>query len=238
MTTSRLAVLLAVMLAGLSCVFLLPRQLRFQPVGIDLDLPKMVGGMWYGRDLAVSDLERNTLGEGTEFARKSYTDARGREIMCSVVLSGQDMNTSIHRPERCLPAQGWTVATSEPVAIPLGDRGGLVATRLYNIRYVTDKEGKSILGPDGKPLILHNINYYWFVGYSDVTSSHIDRNRIDIMDRLFKGYNQRWAYVTVAANVVGNAQEEDIAETRTDEMMKEFIKKLVPSTHKESVVLK
>ena len=108
MTTSRLALLLAVLLGGLSSIFLLPRQLGFQPVGIELELPKMVGG-WYGRDVTVSEKERIVLGEGTEFARKSYRNGRGYEIVASIVLSGQDMNTSIHRPERCLPSQGFTV---------------------------------------------------------------------------------------------------------------------------------
>jgi hypothetical protein len=71
MTTSRLAILLAVLLAGLSSIYMLPKGQQEQPVGIDLELPKMVGGVWYGRDLAVSDLERDTLGEGTEFSRSS-----------------------------------------------------------------------------------------------------------------------------------------------------------------------
>ena len=103
MITKRLTILLAVLLGGMSSIFLLPKQLGFQPVGIEMGLPKMVGG-WYGRDIDVSQKERDVLGSGTDFARKIYRNGRGYEITASIVLSGQDMNTSIHRPERCMPA--------------------------------------------------------------------------------------------------------------------------------------
>jgi len=116
MTTSRLAILLAVLLAGLGSIFLLPQQLGFQPVGVEADLPKMVGG-WYGQDLAVSDKEKSVLGQdkGTSIARKSYHNGVGYEIVASVVLSGEDMSRSIHRPERCMPAQGYTVIDKSSV---------------------------------------------------------------------------------------------------------------------------
>ena len=113
----------------MSSIFLLPKQLGFQPVGIDLELPKMVGG-WYGTDLAVSEKERIVLGEGTEFARKSYRNGRGYEIVASIVLSGQDMNTSIHRPERCMPAQGFTVIDKRSVPLALPGHELLRVTRL------------------------------------------------------------------------------------------------------------
>src|SRR5258707_4179510 len=72
MTTRRLAILFAVLVAGLGSVFVLPQQIGFQPVGIVLELPTVVDGGWYGKDLAISDKERVVLGEGTEFSRKLY----------------------------------------------------------------------------------------------------------------------------------------------------------------------
>lgn len=236
MTTSRLAILLAVLLGGLSAIFLLPKGLNFQPVGIDLDLPKMVGGAWYGRELKISDLEIDTLGRDTEFSRKSYTNARGDEVQVSVVLSGQDMNTSIHRPERCLPAQGWTIADSSPLVIPIGERGAFTATRLYNMRVDMDRETKKPrLGRDGKPVTIHHLSYYWFVGNKETTPSHFTRTWIDISDRLTHGYNQRWAYVTVSATITEGFMRDGLNEEKTDAMLKDFIKRLVPMTHKETV---
>ena len=62
-----------------------------------MQLPQFVGD-WYGIDQPVSQGERDILGPDTEFVRKLYTNGRGGEIYVSIVLSGPDMNTSIHRP--------------------------------------------------------------------------------------------------------------------------------------------
>jgi len=141
------------------------------------------------------------------------------------VLAGQDMNTSIHRPERCLPSQGWTIADSQKIAIPLKDAAGhiLQVTRLHNWRPVHDKEGH--------PFTCYNLNYYWFVGESDTTSSHFRRTYFDIRDRLLKGVNQRWAYVTVSVNF----NNKDGAEKYADRLIASFIQELVPKIHKSSV---
>lgn len=236
MTTSRLFILLAVLLAGLSTVFLLPKQIPLQPLGITLELPKMVGGVWYGRDQEVSAKEKDVLGADTEFSRKVYTNARGDSILTSIVLSGQDMNTSIHRPEWCLPAQGWTIAGSSKASVPLRNRGTLTTTRLFNIRVPHDPEtGKPYLLPDGQQIVIRNLDYYWFVGFDGVTASHLNRNLTDIADRLTHGYNQRWAFVTVATEITDNLRREGLNEAATDEMLRDFIQKLAPLIHKETV---
>ncbi len=236
MTTSRLAILLAVLLGGLSTVFLLPSRIRTQPLGIELELPKMVGGMWYGRDQEIGIREQEVLGHDTEFARKLYSNARGDEILTSIVLAGQDMNTSIHRPEWCLPAQGWTIAGSGKSTVPLRDRGPLTMTRLFSIRVPQDKDSqKPLTDVEGQPLVVRNINYYWFVGYNCITASHLNRNIIDITDRLTEGYNQRWAFVTVAATVTRNLRSGGIDEAATDAMLQDFILKLAPMIHKDTV---
>jgi EpsI family protein len=228
MTTKHLAILLAVLLAGLGSVFLLPHQLGFQPVGVEMNLPKMVGG-WYGLDLAFSDKERTVLGEdvGTQFARKAYRNGQGFNIIASVVLSGEDMSRSIHRPERCMPAQGFTIIDKGSVPVALGDRGLLRVTRLQNVRTVTGEAGKS----DS----LYNVTYYWFVGHSVTTDSHILRTWLDMKDRLIHGYNQRWAYVTVAAEWPHGAEQDPRTQRVIDDWMKEFIKQLVPKIQKDSV---
>jgi len=239
MTTSRLAILLAILLGGMSAIHFLPKQQSFeQPRGVTLELPKLVGGIWYGRDLEVSDRERGGLGAGTEFARKSYTNARGDEIQASIVLSGRDMNTSIHRPEWCLPAQGWTIAESQSAKLFLPDRGALPTTRLANMRLIRDPAtGEPVPGRDGQPLTIRNLDYYWFVGYTGPTGSHFRRNCMDIADRLIHGYNQRWAFVMVMANVTEDFRTNGLNSEQTDAMLQEFIKKLVPAIHQESVRL-
>jgi EpsI family protein len=227
MTTSRLAILLAVLLTGLGSIFLLPKQLGFQPVGVEMELPKMVGG-WYGTDVAVTEKEKQVLGAGTEFARKSYRNGRGYEITASIVLSGQDMNTSIHRPERCLPAQGFTVIDKRSVPIALPDRPPLRVTRLQNVR--------NIPAGENAPTAFFNLTYYWFAGHTDVTNSHYARTWFDVRDRLLHGYNQRWAYLTVAATLPPGAKDDPRIERMVDEWMQDFIKQLLPKIEKKETL--
>lgn len=224
MTTKRLLILFAVLLAGMSLIFLLPKIPNSQPVGIELTLPPLIGD-WYGQDQEVTDRERGVLGPETEFCRKIYRNGQGDEILVSIVLGGQDMNTSIHRPERCLPAQGWTIVDSSRVAIPLDDpeHDVLRVTRLHNMRPVQDKEGHKFN--------LFNLSYYWFVGCSDTTASHFTRTYFDLRDRLLRGYNQRWAYVTVAVMLNKKIHPDE----ESDLQIKSFIKQLVPKVHKPSL---
>lgn len=224
MTTKRLAILLAVLLAGLGSIFLLPRQLGFQPVGIVLELPKMIGG-WYGTDIAVSENEKQVLGQGTDFARKKYRNGAGYEITASIVLSGQDMNTSIHRPERCMPAQGFTVIDKRTQAIAMPGEALLRTTRLQNVHNVTAEDGSA-------PTSIYNLTYYWFVGHTDATGSHFTRTWFDIRDRLLHGYNQRWAYVTVSAVLPTGAENNPRVEEVVDGWIQDFIKQLLPKIRK------
>ena len=42
------------------------------------------------------------------------------DVAASIVLSGQDLNSSIHRPERCLPAQGFKDIRSSIIEVDAG----------------------------------------------------------------------------------------------------------------------
>jgi EpsI family protein len=219
MTASRLTVLLLTLAIGLSSVFLLPSSGKTEPVGIKLALPEYVG-RWYGVDQQISELEREGLAGDTEFARKQYTDGVGDTIFASIVLSGHDLDNSIHRPERCLPAQGWTVADSKTLSIALPSGRSLQVTRLNNVREAH--------GQDGKVIPIYNLNYYWFVGYHRLTASHLERTFLDIQDRILKGYNQRWAYITIASDITKGLIRFGRSESETDAMIQDFIRQLFP----------
>jgi len=219
MTPSRLIILLLVLIVGLGAVFFLPASAETEPVGIKLSLPDFVG-KWYGVDQPITDLERQILAGDTEFARRQYTDGAGNVVFASIVLSGHDLDNSIHRPERCLPAQGWTIADSRmlSLALPTGDK--LQVTRLHNVRQVPMQ--------DGKMIPVYNLNYYWFVGYHHLTASHLERTFLDIQDRILKGYNQRWAYITIAAEITEGRIQFGRSENQTDIMIQDFIGRLFP----------
>ena len=221
MTVKRLLSLQMILLGGLGSVFLLPKDIRIQPASIELALPEFVGS-WQGKEQPISQGEKDILGPDTQFSRRMYS--RGTdEIYVSIVLSGPDMNTSIHRPERCLPAQGWTISNSEKASVPVGQQS-LQAMRLHNLRNVPLTNGGSVT--------VRSLNYYWFVGHSDVTASHYERTLIDIRDRVLKGRNQQWAYVTIATNITKDFKVFGRDETQADELLREFIKEFVPEVQK------
>jgi EpsI family protein len=217
MTIKRLVVLLLVIAGGLSITFILPTVGNAEPVGIKLFLPDYVG-RWYGVDQQITERERQILAGDTEFARKLYTNGSGDSVFASIVLSGHDLDNSIHRPERCLPAQGLTIADSKTLQIPLASGQKLQVTRLHNVREAQTR--------DGKMVPLYNVNYYWFVGYHHLTASHVERTFFDIQDRVLKGYNQRWAYITIASEVTEGRVRFGRSEKDTDAMLQHFILKL------------
>ena len=223
MITKRLAILLAVLLGGLSCVFALPKQIGFQPVGITLQLPEYLGE-WWGKEVAVSQLERDTLGPETEFARRLYDNGVGNRIQASIVLAGQDMMTSIHRPERCLAAQGWTFGPETRRALEVPGRGRMEVMRLRN--------HKPVKASDGRQIEVENICYYWVAGSQDLTPSHMERVWFDSRDRLFGGYAQRWAMVMVSADITAGYDRFGRDEKATDQMLQDFVRKLAPVVHK------
>jgi EpsI family protein len=181
-----------VLLSGLGAIFALPHARVSSPAGIAMKLPIWVGA-WLGEDVEVTAKEIGALAKDTEFARKTYTSPEGDQVFVSIVLSGNDMASSIHRPERCLPAQGWSLQSSRMESISLGGGKSLPVTVLRSVRLVGNEAGQKRL--------ITNLNYYWFVGYNRITPSHLQRTVWDMRDRLIHGFDQRWAYVTVAANV-------------------------------------
>jgi hypothetical protein len=120
------------------------------------------------------------------------------------VLSGHDVNDSIHRPERCLPAQGYKDLrrTSLVARTPSGD------VPISRVTCFLDKRdpatGKPLAGQDGQPVRIRHVFYYWFIGSHSLTASHYDRTFVDMKDRLVGGFDQRWAYVLLGGAVTDN----------------------------------
>src|ERR1700730_11593274 len=224
MTTNRLVVFLLALVVGLGAVFFLPASGKTEPVGIKLALPEYVGN-WYGIDQPITQRERQVLAGDTEFARKRYTNGTGDAIFASIVLSGHDLDNSIHRPERCLPAQGWTITDSRQLDVSISGGQKLKVTRLRNVAPVTAQNGKIIS--------VYNLNYYWFVGYHHLTASHLERTFLDIQDRILRGYNQRWAYVTVASNITGGLMPFGRSEKETDALLQDLRPRLFPQINDE-----
>lgn len=223
MITKRLFKVQVVLLAGFGSVFLLPQSSKTSPAGIAMTLPNVVG-VWIGDDAEITQKERDTLAKDTQFVRKIYTGPERDQIFVSIVLSGDDMTNSIHRPERCLPAQGWLVRSSSKRTIQLPNGNPLEVTKLQNSQVLE--------APDKRRFTLNNLDYYWFIGYNDMTASHLTRTGIDLRDRILRGVGQRWAYVTIAANVTEGLGRNGRSEKQTTEMIEDFIRQLGPRLQK------
>lgn len=194
-----LALLLPVLMSlGLGATYLLPHHGTGSTSSIKFSLPigNEVQG-WSGVKQQESERERAALAGDTEFFKVEYTPTapqlgfRPTQCSASIVLSGHDMNNSIHRPERCLPAQGYFNIRTSAVGVPVMNHGFLTMTRLMADLNVS---------PDAtKPKVIHSLHYYVFVGDSNITHNHLMRTFLDMKDRVLQGKDQRWAYVQVSA---------------------------------------
>ncbi len=187
--------------------------------GVKMRLPAVLGG-YYGVETQVSEAEREILPLDTEFARRNYESVNGiDQINAQIVLSGGEKR-SIHRPEICLPGQGWDIADGTTVEIPLQDDKSLGAMKLTLTRPVRLSETDE--------RTLRTVFLYWFVGADKMTPHHLERILLSSWDRVFHNTNHRWAYVVVSATVTSDFHPNGKDYEETLAMLKEFTKQIVP----------
>lgn len=197
------SVILPLFLAGtLSSIYFLPSAGDVSLSAIRMDLPENEG-IWYIKKIPPSKEELEALAVDTEFSKAECYSARPGEfsddgkiipdvLNLSVVLSGADVNNSIHRPERCLVAQGHQLLNSSDKVIPLANGKTITVKRLLSIQRIpTNKEGT-------EHIELNSLTYYFFVGHDRITNDHLERTFIDMKDRIIRGMDQRWAYVSTS----------------------------------------
>jgi len=210
-------------LAGITIAFCLGsgRTKIHTETGILMELPDSIDG-FTGKSESVSESEKIILPADTEFAKKLYTDASNDQINTQIVLSGAEKR-SIHRPEVCLPGQGWTIKSSETLPIPLKSGHNLNVTMLRIARpFIQGKETGE----------LNALFLYWFVGHGTTTPSHLMRVARTSLDVLLHNVNHRWAYVIVSAPVLEGVTPQGKDENQTREMLKTFISGLAPQIMK------
>jgi len=211
-------VVLGVAVLAMAVSWLTPVPETSDASGVVMQLPGLVDGM-IGADAQVTEAERLILPPDTEFARKVYRSAVGDEILFSIVLSGAEKR-SIHRPEACLPGQGWSIRSGKVEAIPLADGGNLPVMNLALERQVQ-------LG-DGRVIPLRSFYFYWFVGNETSTPHHWRRVLLTSWDRIVEGKTHRWAYVIATAMVTEGLKPVGRSEEETLKMLREFTGKLAP----------
>ncbi len=208
--TTRLVIIQVLLLAGLSSIFLLPQTPPMKDAALIMKLPTVLTLSGWTGGAPESDgsrEERAILARDTEFAKRKYR----REVPISeqypsnyysglvdqldtgIVLSGKDLSGSIHALERCLTAQGFNIPEASTIKIKLRSGHVLPVRRLLCEKVFQDRKGATRTA--------RSIAYYWFVGFNSVTSNHVKRGIKDFRDRIVGGYDQRWGYVTVTAQL-------------------------------------
>lgn len=194
---------------------------------VNMDLPSSVGPFW-GTNQPVSDAERSILPKDTEFAKKLYSDARGTDINCQIVLAGAEKR-SIHRPEVCLTGQGWTLKSGHVVPVKLANGQTLDVMKL--------SIGRQVTLPNGQQKELTSLFLYWFVGKGITTPHHLVRILKTNFDMLLHNTNHRWAYVIVSSPVLQGFTPDGKSEEETLEMLEGFVAEVAPSIMQSSVQL-
>ncbi|MBO5647584.1 MAG: exosortase/archaeosortase family protein [Kiritimatiellae bacterium] len=171
--------------ACLALLFVLPVMVAqlFAP-SAEVALPPKVNVVSFDgfvRDEVEPSVAETNLLRGAEILKSRYKYHNGFYFDVSAVVSGANKN-SLHRPELCLPSQGFTVLSSQTVAA--AGRDWTIIRLLLN--------GSSAEG------------YFAYTfanqeGYS--TSSHMARIFRDIIDRAFLARIDRWAMITVMSPV-------------------------------------
>ena len=134
------------------------------------------GGELHGVSLG----EKTVLPEDTRITKRIYRTPYGVQFLVSVVVGGKSKQ-SIHRPELCMPAQGFVM--SNP-------RSFKVADRPYNAIHIQGR---------GRP---QSVLAYTFFNQEGVrTASHMRRIFVDTWDRTVHNRVDRWVMVTVNASV-------------------------------------
>ena len=159
----------------------------------------------------------------TKGARRVYRRADGVEVACSVVLAGRDV-TSIHRPELCLPGQGWLIdyQTGMRLHAAAFPGGNLEVMRL---------DAKRQVNPQNEPSRIGRAMFaYWFIGKDRVTAHHWERILWTTKDRILHGRNHRWAYVLILVPVQADAsgQVTPAYQERATQVMTSFVQSLYP----------
>ena len=217
-----------ILAGGLSMVYFLPSAGEIANSAVKMELPGSTGG-WSFRTQNASEEEVKTLAGDTEFAKAICLRPRPGEVTddgqlvpdrvdLSVVLSGTDLNNSIHRPERCMPAQGHSITSSGDVTLKLNNGRDFSAKRLHSVQTVGTQ------GESSEPVEFKSLTYYFFVGHDQITNDHLERTLIDMKDRLFRGMDQRWAYVS-ATMMYGKLPwiSKEVTIEEADEKLRKFL---------------
>ena len=225
----RAGYVLALTLVTILICVLVPEPKAGGEAGVVMQLPDHIGEL-YALPEEISPAELYILPKDTTFARDSYGPVGmphgPLRILCSIILSGAERR-SIHRPERCLPSQGWRIDNSHTESVPLASGRNLEVTALLL--------EKPVVLQDGRRMTRRQYFLYWFVGKGVTTPYASTRILMTYWDMLVNRVNQRWAYVIVAKDITQSWDPNGESPEQTLDELKQFIRVSVPTFMKSEM---
>jgi Protein of unknown function (DUF3485) len=185
--------------------------------GFQVLLPQQVLD-YTSEPMEMSPEEIGALPKDTTFGRRLYLAKDGlatNAILVNVVLMGGD-RTSIHKPQFCLPGNGWTIGRTETASVRMSKPHPY---DLPVMKLTTSRTEKTRVG---QIVPFRGVYLYWFVADNELTEYHWERMWWMARDLIRSGVLQRWAYVTVFSPCRPGEEDE------TFERMKSFISASVP----------
>ena len=160
-----------------------------------------------GKALSTQSIgELTVLPKDTRIMKRIYQrSADGVRFLVSAVIGGQS-KSSLHRPELCMPAQGYTMSNPRTFE---------VAGRPFHAIH--------LLGAGAPPSVLA----YTFFNQAGVrTASHTRRILVDTWDRSVHNRIDRWVMVTVNASTPFDSLGFDIRHDSDRLMLESFLARL------------
>ena len=210
----------------LICAYL-AGQPPLSPPGVRMQLPLSIGTT-PGQDWPMTERERSALLGDVTLTRRAYFMPDGKSMLASLVLSGE-ARRELHRPDVCLPSQGWVIKEQQFVPVSFSDGRVFTANMM---RVFKDTQDPST----GRIVRLRGINLYWFQGFNGVYSpdyyGHIART---YFDSVFKNINHRWAFVSFFTQMSDSQAGfyDSISEAAALEDLRSFISQIGPSVVKK-----
>ena len=128
----------------------------------------------------------------TSYVERCYYGTGFFPIYATVILMGAD-RTSIHKPDYCLPGQGWIIKEKSVVNIPVAGPQG------YQLPVAKWVIGNSFQTPDGQKQPVSGLYVFWLVADGEETPDNYQRMWWMGRDLLRTGVLQRWAYISYFA---------------------------------------
>jgi hypothetical protein len=157
-------------------------------VMVKLELPARVLD-FDSTNMPTAELVLGYLPKDTSYAQRHYFAPNGDWAIANVILMGAD-RTSIHRPDYCLPGQGWQIRDKSVVNLPIA------GAQPYELPVGKWIIGKTYTAPDGRSQVVSGIYAFWFVTDGQVTADFPTMLKSMLFNLVRHGVLKRWAYVS------------------------------------------